>query len=457
MSSVPYPKSCVWYVEARSGKDSDAVRSVGSAVCVRLKRASDEQPRKYLLTCSHVVRAKSADGRPAAGALLPFILCWAPGRGFVPIKDSSDWPSEADCGVWTAKVVDVFNRATDGVAADDLEESRDWVLLDVEQADFQDYPSVMSWAEPDDAGISIVGFPAGAALWKPSMIVESLSADSFRREVSASSPALTLLTSPEETAPGMSGGGLFNQDGGFSGLHRAQSVAARQTSGIRAKHIEQELGGRGYTAISAQPSAVQRDEDPVVEARPTAEFFQFVQDAGSMYAKVAYGVVLLPIVAYFAGVASPFPNETFMGIAASIAAFFSLMFAFQLWLHGETTKKRRDKLLVRNGVAALICVVLYTGLFSMFVVIDDRQGSKEVVGFRYQPDIEIVRGSQSPPLTDRQLLENFEGEPERIWTKFSLAITRMGMLAGWMLMWFLLTITIGVFLCDSWLRQRKTN
>jgi len=176
-----------------------------------------------------------------------------------------------------------------------------------------------------------------------------------------------------------------------------------------------------------------------------------------MYAKIAYGVVLLPIVAYFAGVASPFPNETFMGIAASIAAFLSLMIAFQLWLHGETTKKRRDKLLVHNGVAALVCMVLYTGLFSMFVVIDDRQGSKEVVGFRYQPDIEIVRESQSPPLTDRQLLENFEGEPERIWTKFSLTITRMGMLAGWMLMWFLLTITIGVFLCDSWLRKRKAK
>lgn len=457
MSSVSYPKSCVWYVEARSGEDSDAVRSAGSAVCVSLKRDADVQLRKYLLTCSHVVRAKSNDGRPAAGALLPFILCWAPGRGFVPIKDSSDWPSEADCGVWTAKVVDVYDRPNDIVTLDDLEESRDWVLLDVDQPDFQDYPSVASWSESDDAGISIVGFPAGASIWTPGAIVESLSTKGFRREVSARSPALTSLTSPEQTAPGMSGGGLFNQDGGFSGLHRAQSVTARQTGGIRAKHIEQELSGRGYTTISSRPSTCQRDGVPDGGTRPTAEFFQFVQDAGSMYAKIAYGVVLLPIVAYFAGVASPFPNETFMGIAASIAAFLSLMIAFQLWLHGETTKKRRDKLLVHNGVAALVCMVLYTGLFSMFVVIDDRQGSKEVVGFRYQPDIEIVRESQSPPLTDRQLLENFEGEPERIWTKFSLTITRMGMLAGWMLMWFLLTITIGVFLCDSWLRKRKAK
>lgn len=456
MSLVPYPKSCVWYIEARADKSLNAVRSAGSAVCIWLKRNEDEQPRKYLLTCSHVVRAKSANGRPAGGGLLPFVLCWAPGRGFVPINDQSHWPDKADSGVWTSKVVDIYNRPIGSVAADGLEESRDWVLLDVDQPDFQDYPSVTSWAEVDDTGISIVGFPAGSSAWTPGSIVESLSADGFRREVSTSSPALTSLTSPEETAPGMSGGGLFNHDGRFSGLHRAQSVASRQTGGIRAKHIEQELGVRGYTAISTRPSTVRRDENLFEETRPTAEFFQFVQDAGSMYAKIAYGVVLLPIVAYFAGVASPYPNETFMGIAASIAAFFSLMFAFQLWLHGETTKNRRDRLLVCSGVTALACIVLYVGLFSMFVVIDDRQGSKEVVGFRYQPDIEIVRESQSPPLTDRQLLENFEGEPERIWTKFSLTLTRMGMLVGWVLMWFLLTLTIGVFLCDSWLRQRKT-
>lgn len=191
------------------------------------------------------------------------------------------------------------------------------------------------------------------------------------------------------------------------------------------------------------------------ESRPTAEFLHFVMDARSIYTRIGWGVIAAPLLIYLLGVASPFPNQAVMSAAASLAAFFSLMFAFQLWFHGRASKKRRDTLLLRFGISGLVALVLYIGLFSMYVVVDPAQGSREVVGYSIRPGVEHVRDSQMPSMTDRELLENLGGEPERIWTKPSLTVTRMSLLASWILLWFLLTSTIGVFLCDSWLRRQK--
>lgn len=198
------------------------------------------------------------------------------------------------------------------------------------------------------------------------------------------------------------------------------------------------------------------DAEPTIdESKPTAEFFHFLRDARNVYVEIGWGLVA-PLLTYLLNVASPYPDQAAVSIAASIAAFVAIMFAFQLWFRGRANKKHRDTLLIRFGISGLVALVFYVGLYSMFVVADPSQDSREVVGYSLRPNIKNVRDGQMPPMNDRELLENFGGEPERIWTKLSLTVTRMSLLSSWILFWFLLTSAIGVFLCDSWLkRQRK--
>ena len=93
---VDYPRKVVWYIESRPWSGTDEAPSfapgnphlMGSAVAVELESFADAggpgqlaKIKKYLLTCTHVVRQSARNLDYGWGPLLEEIFCWEWGRG----------------------------------------------------------------------------------------------------------------------------------------------------------------------------------------------------------------------------------------------------------------------------------------------------------------------------------------------------------------------------------------
>ena len=67
MTSVRYPASTIWYLEASAPES--LIVTYGSAVSVRLQEHKTKTIKTYLITCAHVLRGISRDGEKGVGNL----------------------------------------------------------------------------------------------------------------------------------------------------------------------------------------------------------------------------------------------------------------------------------------------------------------------------------------------------------------------------------------------------
>lgn len=262
----------VWYIEARACDAPDAfasedAASMGSAVLVEVEhRDEPRRVRRYLLTCAHVVRRNGG-----VGAAWEEILCWRPGRGYTRTH-----AGKRRCGehpdIFRARIGPLSPcggvQGARPVAA--LEPPDDWVLLDVEDAAFQKEGRPLRWSGIDeDDEVYIVGYPGGAGLtkhpagttiWSTGSLVENHVSGPFRQRRAPEAGMLS-LSGVDETRPGMSGGGIFDEEGALVGLHRAADDMAMQRNAISALHIRDILD----TQRHARPTEPERE--PVVPRR----------------------------------------------------------------------------------------------------------------------------------------------------------------------------------------------
>lgn len=241
-----YPRDVVWYVEAR---DWHTDVQMGSAVAVWLRPPAPGQPRKYLLTARHVVRAPDVEGAVGYGRLHPEILCWAPGHGYTPLEPPR--PGGAATGAFAAHVIalDPSVPIPTEVPADDRAPDRDWVLLDVKDPAFQSFDVATSWAEAAaDSHLDICGYPGGAGAWRDTRVVEGVTSSDFH-VARLASPGTLRLSSASPTASGMSGGGVFDERGRLVGIHCSQTAAQLAFGAVRATTIRDVLAAHGWSVI----------------------------------------------------------------------------------------------------------------------------------------------------------------------------------------------------------------
>ncbi|MCW1887016.1 serine protease [Luteolibacter flavescens] len=228
----------VWYIECRpfatknGSQDPDFApsdsTSMGSAVAVELESIRDDgtkEVRKYLLTCGHVVRQKADAGdKDGWGMRFGEILCFPPHEGYVFTTEGGRKSGEHQ----KAMFADIHPSSPHGagtVPESQRRETNDWALLEVRDGGFQDYPAVKLWSvvEPN-LFMQVIGYPGGAGhldspAW-PDHVVAPHSAESFR-QTRTPNKGMLKLEGPDETRPGMSGGGVFGQvTGCLLGLHR---------------------------------------------------------------------------------------------------------------------------------------------------------------------------------------------------------------------------------------------
>jgi hypothetical protein len=124
---------------------------------------------------------------------------------------------------------------------------------------------VQNWgAVVGQVALKIVGFPGGAGLlahkntshfWEMGDLVESADPGSFQQKRTPDAGMLK-LDGPDETRPGMSGGGIFDANDCFVGLHRSATDAAMVRGAISSDQIKTWLAPRHLRpAVSALMSA----------------------------------------------------------------------------------------------------------------------------------------------------------------------------------------------------------
>jgi hypothetical protein len=221
---------------------------MGSAIVVWLRKKDDGTRRKYLLTCGHVLRAPAADGTIGYGAQLQDILVWPPMKGFTK---SSDYPhrssDQAVPGSRIAGVSEITPNLPDEIPSGQRQAATDWILLDVDDPEFQQEASVKGFSG-EHRQLAVVGYPGGSVAWKTGDNITPTISRPF--EVHADlQKGIWAYTGPAETRVGMSGGGVFNEDGLLFGLHRARFDLQIIGQAIAATHIHAELYARGYEVI----------------------------------------------------------------------------------------------------------------------------------------------------------------------------------------------------------------
>lgn len=93
--------------------------------------------------------------------------------------------------------------APGSVAEDERLPARDWVLLNVVDAAFQDMDAVRGWATIDNGAlVDIAGYPGGAMHWQALPLVECVVSRGFSQERSPLHPGTLRLNGAASTALG---------------------------------------------------------------------------------------------------------------------------------------------------------------------------------------------------------------------------------------------------------------
>jgi hypothetical protein len=438
VEKVSFPKSLVWYIEARAERSSDAIGSSGSAVSVWLTPpGNNAKPRKYLLTCCHCVRESQGADKSPSGILLGEILCWPPGKGFVKFEVGSQWPGGRK-GTWTAKVVDLYDRTTLNLKSDDLLPAKDWLLLDVNEQSFQDYPSVAAWSDHAQARVSIIGYPDGARTWSTGDLVQSLQARGFRSERIADTPALTDLTGPEETAPGMSGGGVFDESGAFIAMHRSQRTLARSTGGIAANHIASELQSRGYRIVQYRRLA-----SPTELKGSLTDFGSYLVSFRRKQSNILKALLAAPLLSILVQFGPPSIDIYMTSFVTVVLQLLILATVYMLYAINPRVRSASTPMF-GSICLAVVCLVNYASAVNNrveHVAREVRPGEvyfdRETIGTELNSDFQPFRDMPAADLI-REL-----GPPEIIYTKSSLKHSRRVLWWSWLSMWGTLSFAFG--------------
>ena len=244
-------RSVVWLIQSRLSPSQETPSASGSAISVRVRKGGVSGTKKYLLTCQHVVRGTHPeDGAAGWGEVFPEILVWRPGYGF----SSPDEHLNRKIG----KVPGAFSARVDGLAKtfkhfgktslaiSERRPSSDWILLSVDNEEFQDYPCVENFGrEPNDELCEVLGFPAGGASLKTGDIVSPTKSGGISLAISDQPAELTFEGPGKTTAPGMSGGGVF-VGSRLVGVHRSRSDSELKYRAVDIQAIRSSLNLEGY-------------------------------------------------------------------------------------------------------------------------------------------------------------------------------------------------------------------
>jgi hypothetical protein len=152
--------------------------------------------------------------------------------------------------------------------------------------------------------------------------------------------------------------------------------------------------------------------------------------------------VVVPFAAALAALAPPWPPGI-VGVTA-IGDLIGLVIVFQ-YLH-KARRRQVNRVVAWSALALLFTALAYFIALSEFVVTTPTSKAERIVlGFECTDKARTVYGSDCVALRRDQLGEA-RFEADAFWTRRSITAVRVGLLFGWLAIFFSLTVLLGSFL-----------
>lgn len=423
----------VWAIEAHTTIQGDANPLQGSGVVVSLKKEGGSW-RNYLLTCAHVV--KSFEGiEKASGPLGANIIARPPFRGFVRWESGRKWPADENDGIFTGKVVDLFNRPEGEWNKLDCARERDWVLIEISETKFQSF-EFASFIDPQEKPIEfqVVGYPDGVSDYHPGDLLMPKRSQGLRLDRESNDPFVFQLDGGDATAGGMSGGGLFESDGALVGVYFGQTKESEVRYAVDIRSVCVELTRNNFEYRLAKPR--KKSTWAVVDIVFVAVYLVFVLG-----------------LCWFPSITPVWPQTSLLCVSTFLVCFASMFVAKLIPIPRENWKYLIIALSV--SMTLLFLVGLYYVYLRQTLVVWFTD-SYVTVGYDNTPDslLEHARSFTPTPTDAIGYLEYFL-KPEEIWTTEALGWSTCVLYCSWMVFMALLSTLFSLGL--RCLRIRRLN
>lgn len=420
------PRCYVWQIEAFQERNPQESSSQGSGVIVALRKKGEQQFRKYLITCAHVLKDFSKPSSP----LKANIIIHPYGQGFIPYKPGDTWPDGEDDGIFTGRVWDMLQRPDGAWNASERSQESDWVLIDVSEDSFQKQPAVrFSNPNKTKGSFDIIGYPNGISGLKTGNQLVPKWSKGLRLERVSNQPLMLKLDGGDATGRGMSGGGLFDSSGDLAGIYIGQEREDETRYAIDIQAVLQCFEQNDYDYVVGKAVS----EDP-----STAQERNW-KDLTRLIPYSLLGVYLIAV-AVLSGQRAITPVDT----PTPLLVFWSLIISCATivlsWVMASRIKRIRFLTVAALTTIFLLCIVswFYMNLRQNNVhwLVSSGSGFYVTVGYDNSPQSVHEHIQQTyPTASTKELLEEFPprkpDDIEEIWTKDSIAKTQGHLFWRW--------------------------
>ena len=156
-----------------------------------------------------------------------------------------------------------------------------------------------------------------------------------------------------------------------------------------------------------------------------SEFKEVLSDFQQLRSLALKGVVAAPLADIWLKLGPPPPKA--IGALTALMEFVGVVCVFQFWLNSKE-RKLRIRMLIALGICfvGLVSSLLLLGIFT----VSPGQGRDRVVeGYSLRPD---VKGIVNESYTPEQALRESEYDPDKVWTRDSIAVLQTLIVVTWM-------------------------
>lgn len=172
-----------------------------------------------------------------------------------------------------------------------------------------------------------------------------------------------------------------------------------------------------------------------------AEFKRLLSEFRGLSVWALGGGLAVPFAAHLAELSPPWP-PAIVGVTA-VVELLALVFVFQFLR--TAPKKRVNAILIGGAVVLAFTAFTYFALFSYFTYTTPGKKVRMVKGFVCTSVAAKVYADKCPDLGMDELNEA-EYEAERLWTRPSILVARLALMAFWLLAFLGLSVILGSFL-----------
>ncbi len=156
-------------------------------------------------------------------------------------------------------------------------------------------------------------------------------------------------------------------------------------------------------------------------------FVDFLNDYKTLLGTMVGLGTTAAIASMVTAIGPPWPNPSGVAAISAVASMVWLAFTFLAW-RGQTDASYLGRMKLAVGLTAGFAII-YIILWASQVY--DVNGSKVVGGFTVIPDVQKVMKQDGGSL--EEMMKGEEGNPYKIWTRDSIIVSKVALLAAWIL------------------------